>query len=256
MEIIIKGIVLKDVERDKINDYFTLVKSKKDDQLIIDYIDDESDEAYHWYFRNALELALPGVVLKPIHVPEVHDVSWKKRNYFSFYGKQESYKADEIYNINKSDVEHIKHWHKMIIEFRKNYTDDYYLNWNKAFNDYFSALDCSITEYTFFHLITALETLLLKDNNELTYRVSLNTAMLYSNNLEERKLVFEKVKKAYAFRSSVIHGDVKEIIKKSKDIELYKKMFDLREIVSRILYITYGKEKEQILSNIERMIFS
>ena len=55
---------------------------------------------------------------------------------------------------------------------------------------------------------TALESLFSTDATELTHKVSHRIAIFLGNTIEQRTNLFAKVKKAYTFRSKVVHGDV------------------------------------------------
>lgn len=80
---------------------------------------------------------------------------------------------------------------------------------------------------------TAFECLFSTATTELTYRLSERIAFFLGKTTEDRKDIFNVIKKAYAFRSSVVHGDV---IKKVNELgEVSEKMDDcLRKTLTKI----------------------
>ena len=53
----------------------------------------------------------------------------------------------------------------------------------------------------------AFESLYLSDAQELTYKLAMRVAFLLGDEPEERPLIFGGMKKAYRYRSSIVHGD-------------------------------------------------
>ena len=71
-------------------------------------------------------------------------------------------------------------------------------------------------------LIISLETLFQEGSGEITYKLSLRCAYFIGNDAEERKKIFENMKKAYKVRSKIVHGDNFSLEEKLlKDIEDY-----------------------------------
>ena len=55
--------------------------------------------------------------------------------------------------------------------------------------------------------IIALESLYLGDPQELSYKLAMRTAYLLANTREARSEIFDNLKKAYNYRSKIIHGN-------------------------------------------------
>jgi len=53
--------------------------------------------------------------------------------------------------------------------------------------------------------VTALESLLVKEMQELSYRLSLRASLLLGNNSKKREEIYNMVKKAYTLRSKIVH---------------------------------------------------
>jgi len=53
----------------------------------------------------------------------------------------------------------------------------------------------------------AFESLFLSDNQELTYKLSLRAAFLLGNTAPKRDIIVKDLKKAYNYRSRIVHGD-------------------------------------------------
>lgn len=82
---------------------------------------------------------------------------------------------------------------------------------------------------------SALEVLFSTDSSELTHKIAERTACFLSTTFEERKSLFQTVKKAYTARSKVIHGDTLSE-QQSKDVQFLSKAMDdiLRQAARRI----------------------
>ncbi|MDF1537677.1 MAG: HEPN domain-containing protein [Candidatus Thorarchaeota archaeon] len=76
----------------------------------------------------------------------------------------------------------------------------------------------------------ALESLLLHETNELSYRLSLRTAVFIGSDSQERDAIFKQVKLAYEIRSKIVHGV--ERVKISK--ELNKSSENIRSLTRKV----------------------
>ncbi len=94
----------------------------------------------------------------------------------------------------------------------------------------------------FLSLMISLETMLNPGNNELSYRVSRNTAVLLGNNLEESKNIFAEVKALYSKRSKLVHTGKHETI-------IREDVLNLRSYVRRTIkeMTEIGGERTYIL---------
>jgi len=78
--------------------------------------------------------------------------------------------------------------------------------------------------------IICFESMLLENDDELSYRLSLRVAVLIEENKEKRKEIFSDMRDAYKVRSRIVHGASKEKIRK-----LVKERFtDLETLISKV----------------------
>lgn len=88
---------------------------------------------------------------------------------------------------------------------------------------------------------TALESLFTTDNKELSHKTAERASLLIGESLEERKIIYEKIRDIYAVRSQVLHGTAlgKKIHSKIEHIaidcddllrRIYKKINDTPEL--------------------------
>lgn len=258
IEVKLKNILMDGIDEHQVNSCVKLVNDSKRQCIKaiikINNPDAPEPESNSSILRHAIELSVPKVMIQTDCRDETYGYFWKTRVFLSYYGDTEL-KYDEAARVSSSNIENINGWMQRILK-NKELNGGRFTSWNVAYNEYLSAMSCGVLEKAFMHLITALEAVTLTGNGELIYRVSLNTAMLCEETYEKRKEVFEIVKKAYSLRSATVHGDIKSMKKRFKDQNLYDLMFELRKIVSKALYITYGTKKEDNIEDINKKILS
>ena len=94
--------------------------------------------------------------------------------------------------------------------------------------------------------VIGIEGLLVDGNTELTYRLSRNCAMLLSDNVNDYKDLFSKMKKIYKKRSEYVHnGFLKEL--DEKEVTHVRKI--LREVIFKI--IEKNISKDQLLEELD-----
>lgn len=259
----INNLVLDRLDTININQCFEIRNDMNQEKILIGYnasSDNNFIESYQSYFRRAIELALPNILISPRCILDEgnNKFFWKSSVFVSYFGNS-NYENKTVYRINTQDIINIKTWHNLLIKYHKNYSDNkgpVYFYWDIAYNEYLSGLYCSFLEEAIVHLITAIEALVITGDYKISYRTALYASLLNSNNAEEQGEIFNLIKELYNLRSKVVHGDDKALKNKFKDIELYDKMFRLRKIVSNLLYITYSKNKKDIIKDINKLIAS
>ncbi len=88
----------------------------------------------------------------------------------------------------------------------------------------------------FVDCIIALENLFLKDTSqELGYKLRIRIAHLLCQNIGHRKELFEFVKEAYSLRSTIVHGEKSQKLKKLNDSYLLQTRKILRESIKYVL---------------------
>ncbi|HEX5701899.1 MAG TPA: hypothetical protein VFX97_01615 [Pyrinomonadaceae bacterium] len=71
-----------------------------------------------------------------------------------------------------------------------------------------SARDCTDLSVKISHYMTCLEVLFSTGSSEIVHKLAERIALFLGGNYEERRLLFNRVKKLYNIRSKVVHGDV------------------------------------------------
>lgn len=259
VEIKFRNLLLKELHFLKINEHFYMKNNEKG-YVVIYAIDTDIQnvESSHPLLLHAIDLALPQKIISPSCTDNAYENIWESRVLFSYYGNTQ-YKDTAIYELTEESLNHLLQWHRIIIEYSKltNHNKNELLTpWNVGYNEYLMTISCGNTEQSFVHLISALEALLVIGSAELSYRTSLNASILLRSKAEERKVVFDCVKKSYNIRSKVVHGDIGEIKKQFKKQEIYDTLFRLKTIVSDILFLTYGKDKNAVIELIDNSIFN
>jgi len=111
-------------------------------------------------------------------------------------------------------------------------------------------------------IMIGLEALYLRDNKELSYKLSTRAAFMLEKNPGKRKKIFALVKKAYGIRSDIVHGSKlkKEISVDGTKMNIYQLADESEEVLrsSIHLFINLSKEKseKQINKILEEAIFA
>lgn len=71
-----------------------------------------------------------------------------------------------------------------------------------------SARDCADLSVKISHYMTCLEVLFSTGSSEIVHKLAERIALFLGTNNEERRLLFDRVKKLYNLRSKLVHGDV------------------------------------------------
>jgi len=87
-----------------------------------------------------------------------------------------------------------------------------------------------------------LESLYIKDNIELGFKLALRSAFILGRNKKEKLKIFHEVKKAYGLRGNIVHGslhkiDPRKIIKidNSTEIQFYQLVINIRNYLRESL---------------------
>lgn len=176
---------------------------------------------------------------------------------FSYYDVLEQYE-NSLYLVTENDIDKINIWFDILKLYNLKIIEDnkYKRNWwYVASNELLLACNQGIIEMAYVNLITALEAISVNTNTELSYRVSLNTSLLYSNDKEVRENTFKLIKDAYDIRSKLVHGAPEDALKKVKQYN-YKLYFELKSIISTLLLKYYDFSKESLIKGINSSIMS
>jgi hypothetical protein len=101
---------------------------------------------------------------------------------------------------------------------------------------YFLACRMDTTQrlYRMVEYVSALEALLLEDDRELSYKLAMRTSTIVAKSSEERKSLFQFMKKAYDIRSKVVHGTDPGKISKLIAIKVGKKEYRLEDVIGTL----------------------
>ncbi len=104
--------------------------------------------------------------------------------------------------------------------------------------------------------MVSLEALFLKEGEraELSYRLSIRTAILLGKNKENREEIFSNVRDAYEFRSKIIHGSIKALNEDLREIVIKIENY-LRESIKLFLDLVKTKSYKEIVNTIDKDIF-
>ncbi|WP_244832972.1 HEPN domain-containing protein [Clostridium sp. BJN0001] len=265
----IKNIEL-DKEQYKLNNYIVLRQSYENAKETMVQIDDSKNlyENNIVLFYRALEFSMPKVHIQAyadesddVTYSFIKDLSCTMINYYS--SKNNEYQIDKRkININEENISDLKDTFNLIIEYnkeqrKKKKENNYHpTRWSYAYNQYVNACTSMSIEISILNIITGLEALLVEGQGELTYRVSLYSSIIAANKAEERKNIRDLVKWMYNLRSKVVHGEVKEVVKKLSSDELYVKYYDLKELFSKIMMKIYKIDEKVVFKKIDDMIFN
>lgn len=96
-----------------------------------------------------------------------------------------------------------------------------------------------VTTLRFMVCVIGLESLLVDGNNELSYRLSRNCAMLLSSNTDEYLELLSKMKKIYKKRSDYVHNGV---VKSLEEDEVVETRNILRNVIFKIIKKNVSQE--------------
>ncbi len=168
----------------------------------------------------------------------------------SLFGKY--YYRPNIYLLQENDVKNLQHLFQKYSNNSNNedfpHSAIYYLDKGIKEND---AAD-KLVDFT-----AALESLLLESKQEIATTLAIRTAFFLEQNKQKCKEIYKEMKKAYGFRSKVVHGErdkVKELVYKefSEKTERYAR----KAIIKWLDMIDEGKTAKEIYESIEDKLFS
>lgn len=267
-------IRLKNIEIDKrvylINKYISMNKDPEKSCLIVS-VERETNcyESDGLLFYRALQLALPqaNIIVGKTDIGDdvlgtiIRDWNTYLINFYAAKGEKiEPVKTRTILNIE--DINRIKRSHDIVIEHNKKMgvqrkkEEWKATRWAYSYQQYLNACHSISLDNSILHLITGLESLLVKGGESLSYKTSVNAALISADDVKERKEVYDLIKKIYNLRSKVVHGEVKDVISIMSKPDIEGKYFRLKKVLSDILLRTYEMKEDEIFNKIEDMIFN
>jgi len=111
-------------------------------------------------------------------------------------------------------------------------------------------------------LIISLEALLQDTPAELSYRLSIRTAVLLEEENSKRNKIFKIIRHGYDARNKIAHGnEVISVRIDDQEIPLQVLAYEVEECVRKaikkiIIRISQGKNRKQIIEELESFLFA
>lgn len=159
--------------------------------------------------------------------------------------------SDRVVHCGKKDeFDLVENWKSL------HHADDLRLNSrHTSIRRYSMSLDRSNLGDAIVDVFVGLESLLLRDNTELSFRLSIRTAALLSKRKIERAVIYKAVKKAYGFRSQVVHGSLPPFhLLPPKKIDELTEQLNLSISTLRNVIIRMAKIKNKTLDKIVELL--
>lgn len=243
------------------NEFITLFNEEDVVRVEIDNNESHPFESNIYIFYRSLQLALSEVNLKVEGDEFLEEYNTYLLNYYGDSGDELTGEESETIIVDDTLVEKIKKCFEIVIEHnklaRKSRDKNSWIpsRWDYSYQNYLSACHAITIDLSILSLITGFESLLVQGEGSLSYKVSLYASLLVADDIDERRKIYTLIKKMYNFRSKVVHGEVVNVAKLSKNQELYKDYFKLKSILSKLLIITYGIPENALFTKIDNMIF-
>lgn len=124
-----------------------------------------------------------------------------------------------------------------------------------AFDNFIESYFTRNFNLSFLSLMMALEALLSRGNQELTYTIRRNTAVLIGETSDECESAFSDINKYYTKRSKIVHGD--ESIANSEKVVTPEEVINLRQYVRKSIKKAneLNIEKTKLLDTLNRRGF-
>jgi len=163
--------------------------------------------------------------------------------------------------LNKDDLERIKDVHSIVVEYNRTH-GDYKVRgnwkptrWSYANEQYLSACRAMTIDQGVLSLITGLESLLVKGEGLLKFKVSLYASIILEDTIEKRRLINKQVNFMYNLRSKIVHGEIENVVKITSKPEIFDRYFELKDILGRLLIKTYGIEETDLFNRLDEILY-
>lgn len=206
-------------------------------------------------FVNAIELGLTHTVVwfKSDHM--IYKDLLPKNVLINYYGYTKDYDMEKKYIITEKDIENIKCWFNICIEWNKNQKlGRRNLYWDMAYNRYLLDAKDEYIENRFLNIGLILECILNIDGNDISKKLREYTASLCAYDQEEFENIFEIIRRGYKYRCDVVHGNAERVAQIFRDELIYEKYFELREIVNILMLKTFKKTKEEVITEAKTLL--
>lgn len=206
-------------------------------------------------FVYAIEMGLIDTVVRFITDNLVYKDLLPDNVLINYYGETDDYNIQEKYTITEEDISRIQHWYNIIIEWNKNWkAGQRNLYWDMAYNRYLLDARDEYIENRFLNMGLVLECLLNIDGEKISAKLRKYAASLCANNQVEFENIFYAVKRGYGYRCKVVHGNAEIMAEIFNNELIYQRYFELRRIVNKLMLITYGKTKEEVIEQAKMLL--
>ena len=159
-----------------------------------------------------------------------------------YVSSMDFFEEDPTYEFRQTDMPEVN---SLLVNIRKWREDKILDKINITLERFHSAYHGSIEDRIIDQMI-AFESLYLDNEQELTYKLSLRTAFMLRRRKDHREKVFDNMRKAYSYRSKIVHGNnppnretLRPIVAKTQDY--------LRQSIRRFLILlSQGKSLKKI----------
>ncbi|PAK40330.1 HEPN domain-containing protein, partial [Priestia megaterium] len=141
--------------------------------------------------------------------------------------------------LNEKDLERVKESHALTVEYNRTHGDykvrgEWKPNrWSYALEQYLSACRAMTIDEAVLSLITGLESLLVKGEGLLKFKVSLYASIILGDSVEERKLINKQIHFMYNLRSKIVHGEIDTVVKITSKQNIFERYFNLKDILGK-----------------------
>ncbi|MHA7139808.1 hypothetical protein ACRTEV_21490 [Rossellomorea arthrocnemi] len=258
--------ITKYIKLQKVNEYKTRLVAHVDDD--IEKLDPYEINIIVVY--RAIQLCLPDIQILLESDSGFEDdytfdiLRQSGRSLINFYGTKgnEIKVARNQKVLNEHELSEIVKIHKNILvpfhraqrESRDN--DKWNVNrWNYAYQQYIQTFNSITVDESVLKIITGLESLLVRGEGLLKYKVSLFASIILEETPEKRKETFDLIGSMYNLRSKVVHGEIKTVMKILSKPDIFQKHFALKNILSKLLIVTYSWNEEELFERLDEIVF-
>jgi len=189
------------------------------------------------------------VTAGPLMFASTHNSEWSMGSHtiWTLVSKRDFLSDEPIFVFHQSDVPKVNELVSNLSRLRElGKLDSLGVALRRFHSSYYGDIEDRIIDQ-----MIAFESLYLEDTQELTYKLALRAALLLTKRRNKRESIFSDMKKAYKYRSKIVHGDTR--VSREKLREIIPKTEDyLRQSIQRFLSLlsqgkTLGEIREKLL---------
>ncbi|PIC59091.1 hypothetical protein CSV80_00785 [Sporosarcina sp. P12(2017)] len=261
-----------DLPKYEVNEFITLVCNPEKENSVIVEVEGNHEDMYisnGLLFYKALQLALPEVNLRVSKYKDetmmyelLKDHNTYLMNYYAASDDDIKFEESAPIKFTEEIMKKVATAHNIVCEHNKKSKEDRDVNqwepsrWGYSFQSYSSACYSPTVDLSILSIITGIESLLVSGEGPLSYKISMYSSLILSDNYEERLKINKLVKDMYKIRSKVVHGEISTVTRLLKKEDIYEKYFELRKIHSELLIKTFELSEDDLFDAIDRQLFN